>query len=154
MKETYGQNTYIGIDPFSTTNPTYSVYTTSDNNTITLGQRQGIDNGFCWTGTQSSLGLLNQNYQQIPSVEKFDCFVTSEGRITEAKRETLFNLFEKTTQEYLVLVKYLNIEEKLFNTVLLEYAIKHKTSLFMELLVFKQNFTKWDLYNAVVKIYK
>jgi hypothetical protein len=156
MKETNPQKYYLGIDPISNTSSTYTYTTSSDN--VYLGQKPYDDNGFIWTtSTTTSPAIISSGYNSISiptyPADKFECFVTSEGRITEAKRDALYKLLDKTTQDYFTLVRYLNIPEKLFNTVVLEYALKYKVRLYMELIAFKQNYSKIDLFNAVVKFY-
>jgi hypothetical protein len=99
-----------------------------------------------WCNTYSSTTLHI-------STERFCCYATSEGRIREDKKELIFQLIEKTKMDYTKLVKHLAIEERLFNTLLLEYALTKRTKLYMELVSRNSHFSKYDLYNEVVKMF-
>jgi hypothetical protein len=89
----------------------------------------------------------------ITPVEKFKCYPSSEGRLRPGRKELLFKLLQTTKLEYDALVKHLAIDEMLFNTVLIEYALEFSLKRYMELMSFNSQFSKYDLFNWVIKTY-
>jgi hypothetical protein len=85
---------------------------------------------------------------------KFLCYASSEGRIREGKKEVIFRLLETTTLDYDGIVRHLAIEEMLFNTLLMEYALQYVPKKYMELVARNSQFTKYELYAHVIVVYK
>lgn len=145
-----------GNNTFTTTTSPLTNVTITDNNLIghnTWGQHTYIPQGDWNTISPYDTTFVGYN-QTIPIYEPFYCFASSEGRIHEAKRELVFKLLRSTNQPYDSIIKHLSMDEMLFNTLLMEYALEFAAKRFMELISRKPNFSKHDLYTQVILIYK
>lgn len=90
-----------------------------------------------------------------PFLCRFACYPTSEDRISPAKREIIFKILGLTKLTYESLVKHLEIDLMLFNTLLMEYALQRRPRLFMQLFSRNSQFTPIELFTEVVgKIYE
>jgi hypothetical protein len=156
--------TTTGPNPLTTTiggryNPTYI-----DGNNTLIGRRSdtALDQGYVYApyipfDAGITIGGHGSFTHSVPIwnsfVEKFSCYPSSEGRIRPGKKEIIFKLLQNTALEYVALVKHLAIEETLFNTIMMEFALEYAPKRYMQLLATNPHFTKTDLFNQVIKIY-
>lgn len=94
------------------------------------------------------------SYATTYGFKPYECYNSSEGRITDGKKSLIFKIFEITNMDYFALIKHLCICSKLFNTLLLEFTMQHRTKQFMELFSKVISVTPEKLFNEVIKVYK
>jgi hypothetical protein len=141
-------------DPLSSESSYTNVTVTSNPNTLlnripTIGNR----NDTFWDNIHSSNATSSMFSQPHPLISGFNCYSTTQGRISQSKLDLIYKILAETKLCYEQVLKHLGMEERLFNTILMEYSIKFKAQFLIELLSHKQVFTKEDLFNQVVKSY-
>jgi hypothetical protein len=157
-------SSFVGYSNTSLDIPTSFTTTTAGTGTATIAGNYNTAVGHYYWPNNTTIttpnftpnydyGLLDGTTGVISSVEKFRCYPSSEGRLRPGRKELLFKLLQTTKLEYDALVKHLAIEEMLFNTVLIEYSLEFSLKRYMELMSFNSQFSKYDLFNWVIKTY-
>jgi hypothetical protein len=151
----------INNDNLSTTLPGINnldayTYPNGTTTTVTVSGTDGATVGLTGCNTSGYIANMNDwgNTMYYPTLTPgFNCYASTDGRISEQRLEVIFQLLAQTKLDYTGMIKQLGMDERLFNTALLEYALKFKPRFFIEMLSHNQSFTKDDLYNQVVKSY-
>lgn len=142
------------------TNP-FNISTTTTPLTFLPGGHRGLItadasnyNNYNTFDMNAWLGNGNSSMSGLGSIYKagFDCYCTSTDRITEGKKNIIIKLLETSNLEYPAFVKHVGITEKLLNTIILEYTMKNKPFILLELLSHNSQFTGADLYFEVVTV--